>query len=184
MVREDKRKILDSYDALEGRIYNIRYREEQEAKYDAILDRIGPLPHDIVLDDGCGTGLLISRLDAHNVGVDLSYRLLSTARSRLRGKPYTHLIQADADSLPFRPLIFCIVFSVTVVQNLPTLEQTLAEIMRVSRPGSQIAVTALKKAFSAALFSKALDGSGFNDICMIQDECLKDWLAFSKRKTY
>lgn len=181
-MREDKREIMDSYNTLGGRIYEIRYKEEQEAKYDAILERMKPLPSDILLDLGCGTGLLLSRMDSHSVGADLSHGFLSTARTNLKGKKCAHLLQADTDNLPFRASVFSKVFSVTVIQNLPNLERTMDEIKRVGRLGAYIAVTALKKSFNVALFAKALESSGYNDICIIEDKHLKDWIAIYKLK--
>jgi len=182
MARKGKRGVLRSYDSLGGRVYDIRYAEEQEAKYNVILERIKPLLEDLVLDDGCGTGLLLQRLNSHCIGVDISHTLLSTALSRLKGKINMHLIQADADDLPFRSTVFHIVFAVTLIQNLPSPCQTLTEIRRVSRPDSIIIVTALKKAFSEDRFMKVVKDSGLTCVSLAQDEDLKDWLAFATIK--
>lgn len=182
-ARDRKREVLDSYDDLGGRTYDTRYRQEQEAKYDVILDRIRPLPHDLVLDEGCGTGLLLTRLEAHNVGVDFSHRLLATGRKRLKEKRQTHLVQADAEHLPFRHSIFNTLFAVTLIQNLPTIEKAFAEMKRVIRPGSQAAITALKKVFALAEFYRALEDSGFSDVSTYQNEDLKDWFAFATVKS-
>lgn len=179
MVRGDKRKTLKSYNALGGRIYDIRYKEEQESKYRIILDRVRPQPHDIVLDDGCGTGLLLQRLEAFNVGLDFSHELLSMASSRLKENPSTHLVQADADRLPFRPTIFHKVFAVTLIQNSPSPEQTLSEMRRVSRKDSQIVITALKKEFSIDGVNTILESSGLTPISVIAIEDQKDWFSFS-----
>lgn len=178
MAQGRKREVLDSYDDLGGRIYDIRYRQEQEAKCDLILDRIRPLPHELLLDEGCGTGLLLMRLDAYNVGIDFSHKLLLTARSRLKEKQRTHLVQADVEHLPFKHSVFNTLFAVTLIQNLPIIEQAITEMKRVSRPGSRVAFTALKKAFTMAEFGRALEESGFNDISTYQNENLKDWFAF------
>ncbi len=183
MARDRKREVLDSYDDLGGKTYDTRYRQEQEAKYDVILDRIRPLPQELVLDEGCGTGLLLARLDSHNVGVDFSHRLLSTARQRLKEKHRTHLVQADAEHLPFRHSMFNTLFAVTLIQNLPTIKEVIAEMKRVSRPGTWTAITALKKAFTLAEFCKALKDLGFKDVSTYQNEDLKDWIAFATVKT-
>ncbi|GAG34282.1 unnamed protein product, partial [marine sediment metagenome] len=62
MDRDTKRKVAEAYDALGGRIYDLRYAEEQESKYRLLLERIRPEAADVVLDVGCGTGLLLRRL--------------------------------------------------------------------------------------------------------------------------
>lgn len=182
MARDRKREVLDSYDELGGRTYDARYRQEQEAKYDVILERIRPLPHELVLDEGCGTGLLLTRLDAHNVGVDFSHRLLATARQRLKEKQWTHLVHADAEHLPIRHTMFNTLFAVTLIQNLPAIEEAIAEMKRVSRPGSRVAITSLKKASTMAELGKALEDSGFHNIFLYQNENLKDWFAFATVK--
>lgn len=180
MAREEKREIQESYNTLGGRLYDVRYGSEQEAKYKVVLDRISPQPDDIVLDDGCGTGLLLHRLNAHLIGLDFSHKLLEKAKSRLREKPGTHLVQADADRLPFRPSVYSLVFAVTLLQNAPMPGQTLSEMRRVGRPGSQIVVTALKKAFSAEGLEELLKKAGLSCVNFVRDEDLKDWFAFTK----
>lgn len=182
MAGKDKRQIIKSYDALGGRIYDIRYRDEQETKYGVVLEKIDISPRDIVLDDGCGTGLLLRRLNAHGVGLDFSSSLLSMARVRIRGKCKVHLIQADADCLPFRNATFHRVFAVTLVQDTPNPEKTLREILRVGRRNSQFAITALKKAFTRDKFKKVLENTGFTFVYPIFDGNLKDYFAFLEPK--
>ena len=179
MMVEDKRTIVKSYNDMGGKIYDLRYEAEQETKYRVILDSVRPCAKDIVLDDGCGTGLLLQRLNAHSVGVDLSHRLLLTARSKLKNKPKTYLVQADADHLLFRPSIFHMVFAVTILQNMPEPEQTLEELKWVSRHDSLIAVSSLKKSFSIDHFKRVLENSGLSIKKLIVNEELKDWIAFA-----
>lgn len=179
MEAEDKRAVRESYDTLGGRLYDVRYRLEQVAKYDEILRHITLLPYDIVLDDGCGTGLLLEMLETHAVGVDLSCSLLSTACSRLKNGRRIHLIQADADQLPFRGGVFDKVFAVTLIQNTPEAEQTLKEMRRVAQASSEVAITALKKSFTLQGFKQLLNASGLTLRSLVQDEELKDWIAFA-----
>jgi ubiquinone/menaquinone biosynthesis C-methylase UbiE len=178
MAGEDKRKILRSYNALGGRIYDIRYEAEQEAKYEVILDSLRPRSEDVILDDGCGTGLLLRRLNAYNVGLDFSSALLSKAWVRLKEKACTYLVQADADRLPFRPSIFNMVLAITLIQNSSRPELTICEMKRVGRQNSQIGVTALKKAFSIDKFRKTLEKSGLARFYILKDDGHKDWFAF------
>jgi ubiquinone/menaquinone biosynthesis C-methylase UbiE len=178
MAVEGKRKILRSYNALGGRIYDIRYCAEQEAKFEVILDSLRPRSEDVILDDGCGTGLLLQRLNAYKVGLDFSHALLSRARVRLKQKTWTHLVQADADCLPFRHSIFNMVFAITLIQNSSRPELTLGEMRRVGRPDSRIGVTALKKAFSIDKFRKILENSGLTHFYILKDDGHKDWFAF------
>lgn len=178
----DGRRARESYDGLGGRLYDDRYRLEQAAKYDEILRHVEPSVEDIVLDDGCGTGLLMERLRSHAVGLDLSHGLLSTARARLvKGRP-AFLIQADASMLPFRERVFDKAFAVTLIQNTPHPEHVLRELKRVSRPGSVVAVTALKKSFTPGDLKRLLSVSGLVESHLVLDEELKDWIAFAHPK--
>lgn len=180
MAVKDKREIMKSYDSLGGRIYNLRYSDEQETKYKIILDEVDISPLDIVLDDGCGTGLLIQRLDAHSVGLDLSSSLLLTAKERISKNPNSYLVQADAGLLPFRSKIFHKVFAVTLIQDIPSLNHTLREMRRVGRSSSKFVITALKKAFSKEGFEEVLEDSGFTLLTSILDMESKDFFAFCR----
>ena len=77
-----KKDIKESYDALGGRIYDIRYTEEQQKKYEIIFDEIPSRYEGLILDVGCGTGLLLERINSNSVGVDLSINLLEKAYER------------------------------------------------------------------------------------------------------
>jgi ubiquinone/menaquinone biosynthesis C-methylase UbiE len=179
MANSKKREVAGSYDALGGRLYDIRYRQEQEAKYEAMLGSLNPGPLDVVLDDGCGTGLLLGRLDSCYVGLDMSMGLLSTARGLSKEHACSHIILADADNLPFRRHVFDIVFAVTLIQNTPYPERTLDEIVYASKVGARVAITALRKAFTVESFSQLLNSSGLRLEKMISDESLQDLIALT-----
>ena len=177
----EKLRIRKFYDALGGMLYDERYMLEQTVKYDVILRHVAPLMDDLVLDDGCGTGLLLERLQSHGVGVDLSHNLLSTAHAKLEEGLRTNLVQADADHLPFRYHVFDKVFAVTLIQNMPEPEHALREIRRVARVGSEVVVTALKKSFTIRGFRQLLATSGLTLKSLVKGEELKEWIAFVTR---
>ncbi|HIE18535.1 TPA: class I SAM-dependent methyltransferase, partial [Candidatus Bathyarchaeota archaeon] len=120
----EKRKILHHYDRL-ARIYDSLYGEEQRSKIESILKILKIGCEDLVLDLGCGTGLLIEYVAMkvnHFVGVDLSGESLKIAveRSRRLGvKQKVSLLQADVDNLPFRDDVFDKFFALTLLQSLP-----------------------------------------------------------------
>lgn len=180
MRAKDKRATRESYDFLGGRLYDARYETEQREKYDEILGLVTLLGDEVILDNGCGTGLLMERLENPAVGVDLSCSLLSRARSRFSARREVHLAQSDSDRLPFRPQVFDKVFAVTLIQNTPDPRRTMCEMKRVALAGSDIIVTALKKSFSIHDFRRLLDGSGLFLKTMIGKDALKDWIALAK----
>ena len=166
---------------LTAEIYDARYREEQEAKYDAALGRVS-IDGMGVLDVGCGTGLLFDHIATKVemiVGVDLAKRLLVKANERSRHFGNICLVQADADHLPFKPGFFGIVFVFTVLQNLPKPSQTLLEIARTARLDACIVVTGLKKTLSLQAFRSLLERATLMSVCIIEKEFLTCYVAVS-----
>jgi ubiquinone/menaquinone biosynthesis methyltransferase len=93
-------------------------------------------PRPLVLDLASGTGdfskLVTSRhAGARSVAVDLTERMLQLARQS--GIPEAAC--ADASRLPFADGTFDCVFIGYGLRNFPNLEQSVAEIRRVTRPG-------------------------------------------------
>lgn len=174
-----KREVAKAYDAMGGRIYDLRYAEEQDAKYRAILETRAPRPHDTVLDLGCGTGLLLERLASTYVGLDVSSSLLQTAYNRNSGRSYVYLACGDAESPPFRDSVFDMIFAVTLIQNIPEPGRVLSEFERMGKPGCLSAVTGLKKAFSRDDFEKLIEDAGFRSSFLHENSELNDWIAFS-----
>lgn len=141
-----KKQIKENYDALGPRIYDIRYTDEQNAKFRAIFTQFTLGETSTVFDQGTGTGLLLDQVDSPIVGLDLSGSLLARARDRIRGHPFKFIVQGDAENLPIRESVFQHAFSITVIQNLPDPVRGLRELKRVSRPGSRVVVSVLRKA--------------------------------------
>ncbi len=174
-----KRDVMAHYDMLGGRIYDLRYGHEQSVKYDVIFSRWSIDNADLVLDVGCGTGLLLSRIKAFSIGVDISITLLRRARRRLRGR--LGLIQCDAEHLPFKDEVFNKVLAVTVIQNISRPENFLMEIKRVSKMGSEIVITALKKMLEFEHFRNLIEASGIMIKSSFEGEEVKDWIIFASK---
>jgi len=93
---------------------------------------------DAVLDVGCGEGQ-ISRLAAYVgasrvVGIDPTWAQLSVARSR--GGPPRYC-RSVADALPFPALSFDVVVACLVFEHIDAVDEALAEVGRVLRPGGR-----------------------------------------------
>ncbi len=175
MGETNKREVTAKYDALGGRIYDLRYSEEQREKYDALLKTMVPGPDETALDIGCGTGLLAERLESRIIGLDISAALLSTALSRLRGKGSSHLVMGDAEALPFRDSSIDQVYSVTLLQNVPDPPSAILEMKRVGRV--MAGVTGLKKAFTGESFRLLWEEGGFSSFVILDSSGLNDWIA-------
>lgn len=179
MATGEKRRVQSNYDDLGGEGYTLRYREEQEAKYERIFSHVNVDLGDLVLDDGCGSGMLMERLYSPTVGLDLSSELLRTASSKLR--PLQSVVQGDAERLPFRSGVFDAAISVTLIQNTPSPVDVFGEIKRVTKPGGRIAVTALKHAYSEEEFVGILMDAGLGYVRVAQSGENQDWFAYGTR---
>jgi ubiquinone/menaquinone biosynthesis C-methylase UbiE len=178
-IWKHKRSVKRRYDLTAG-MYDARYAEEQEAKYHAAL--ADTKPTGLVLDLGCGTGLLFSHIASkatNVVGVDVSKGLLLQARERAKTLGNVDLIQADADHLPFKNDVFNAVFAFTVLQNMPKPLETLMEIRRTARDYAVVTVTGLKKTFSTKALEKLLRNAGLHVVSVKDEEKLKCYVASS-----
>jgi ubiquinone/menaquinone biosynthesis C-methylase UbiE len=89
-----------------------------------------------VLDVGCGTGQLISRVaetlpNGATIGCDFSQGMLSEA-ARRSGRP--HWVRGDAAMLPFADGVFDAVVSTEAFHWFPDQDAALAEFHRVLKP--------------------------------------------------
>jgi len=139
----------------------------------------------LILDVGCGTGILFDHVadEADEiVGLDFSKKCLLQARERTRNKRLRNvqLIQADADNMPFRKEVLNAVFAITILQNTPSPDETLAEIKRVSRNDAIFVVSGLKKIFTREGFERLLKASQLSSL-MLEDEELKCYVAVCTR---
>ena len=176
----NKREVKKNYDELGGGLYDLRYREEQDRKYDAAFLLTLPRGGDLLLDDGCGTGMLLSRFDAPAVGLDLTPNLLRMAREKLRADH--HLILGDAERLPLRGGVFDGVYSITLVQNTPDKRMAASEMKRVTRIHGRVLVTALKAVFSQGFLEDLLDEVGLGKVSSIGDAGTNDWIVSAENE--
>ena len=178
-----KQKIMRRYD-LTAQMYDVRYAAEQAIKYQAALEQLNIACNSTVLDVGCGTGLLFSHVATETqtvVGVDISRLLLLQAKGRARDFCNVHLVQADADHLPFRNACFSIVLVFTVLQNMPKPLETLSEVKRNANRGAAIVVTGLKKAFSLEAFRELLQNAGLQLVFLEGAHLSKCYVAVTVR---
>jgi ubiquinone/menaquinone biosynthesis C-methylase UbiE len=81
----------------------------------------------------------------------------------------------DAGALPFRDSSFNLVFSVTVLQNIPDPLASIKEIKRVGM--AKAGVSALKKAFTRESFMTLLEEGRFSSFDILDSSGLNDWIA-------
>lgn len=126
-------RVADSYDETRGGLPRGRVVA-------GALIRMLP-PSGPVLEVGVGTGLVaagLAELGRAPVGVDLSVPMLARARSRVPGR----LAVGDAQRLPVATGAVAAAYLVHVLHLVGDIPRTLAEVVRVLRPGGTAVATA------------------------------------------
>lgn len=178
-----KREVMRDYDRLEA-IYDTQYTEEQSAKIKAALSGMRLREDSLMLDAGCGTGLLFEHVANQAkllVGLDFSSSTLKEAKKRTKQFSNVALIHADADYTPFPNETFDAVFAITLLQNTPNPLSTLHEMKRVSKHQFFIAVTGLKKKFTQEAFEKLLEEAELKIFIMKTNDQLKGYVAMCRK---
>ena len=108
--------------------------------HNAVLRALQAARRQRVLDIGCGTGQLASRIEqefpeAHVVGCDFSAGMLRRAASRLG---HVHWVRGDAGRLPFQDGAFEAIVSTEAFHWFPDQDAALAACFRVLDPGGQL----------------------------------------------
>ena len=172
-----KRRIMRRYD-LTADMYEMRYREEQEVEYRAALKHL-TLKNALILDVGCGTGLLFSHVSAEGrivCGIDFSRKTLVQAKKRAENLQNVHVVLADVDHLPLRENVVTVVFAFTVAQNVPNPLVTLREMKNIVCDNAKVVFTGLKRVFTLDDFKKLLSDAGLKSR-FLESEDLQCYVA-------
>lgn len=105
------------------------------------LPRVNIPPESRVLDVACGTGVLsraLAQVGAHVTGVDASEGYLKGARLR-RPHPNIAYEHGDVRQMRFDNDAFDAAVSTLALDVIPEIEQVVAEMKRVTRPGGVVA---------------------------------------------
>ncbi len=130
-------KRADAYDQ------HVLVQKRVTANLAALVDKRLCLEPNKILDVGTGTGALLERMHilypaASLTGVDVAYNMCLFAQQKLGAG--CHIINGDAESLPFRSGSFDLVVSSSALQWVSNLSDTLHELHRVVRPGGTISL--------------------------------------------
>ncbi len=117
------------------------------------FDRFPVAPGDRVLDMGCGAGrhaFALYRQGAHVVALDQNAVELADVqvmfeamadKGEVPAGATAETVEGDAYALPFEDGSFDKVICAEVLEHLPEDERAMAELVRVLKPGGQIAIT-------------------------------------------
>jgi len=178
-----KREVMRHYDS-SASIYDTQYTEEQNAKMETALNSTSLNKDSVVLDAGCGTGLLFKHIEKSAkliVNLDISLKILKKAKKRVKQHPKVAVIRADADSTPFQNNVFDSTFAITLLQNMPNPLATLHEMKRVNKGHAIMVITGLKKKFSQEAFVKLLYKARLNVSTMKTNSQINGTIAICRK---
>ncbi len=111
---------------------------QNAALYDAVEALLHVQDREIILDMGCGNGIMMERLasacDCHLIGTDISEDALSMAKRRLT-RVNAELICCPVEEMPFETASIDKVLTVNTMYFWDDLSAGFAEIARVLKPG-------------------------------------------------
>jgi len=154
---DKKKRIIDKYNST-SYFYDKRYRALQSEKYEIVFNNYS-VNCKIILDMGCGTGLLFEYIlklildkegiRCNYVALDISWNMLLEFKAKVinleKRKNSLNLILSDIECLPFRENTFYSIFSLTSFQNLPNIKNGIEELYRVCKHDADFKFSILKK---------------------------------------
>jgi len=96
-----------------------------------------------VLETSIGTGFNISLFtkEAHYYGADISMGMLKVCQQENKKWGYDlHIVQANAEELPYKNNTFDVVFHVGGINFFNDIPKAINEMIRVAKPGAQILI--------------------------------------------
>lgn len=127
-------------------LVELREAEEERletAHLERLRRRVGPESlRGRILNVGCGTGgfnVLAAGAGARAVGVDDDAEAIAICGLKAH-KVGGAFVRAHAEALPFRDGAFDLVHCFSVIEHVASVEATVAEMVRVTRPGGAIYV--------------------------------------------
>jgi demethylmenaquinone methyltransferase/2-methoxy-6-polyprenyl-1,4-benzoquinol methylase len=105
-----------------------------------LIDLAAPSPGMRAADLATGTGDIAFALAARGalvVGLDVTKRMIELARGKITASPAPEFLVGDMVALPFASGAFDIVTTGYGIRNVPDLQASIDEMLRVLKPGGQ-----------------------------------------------
>lgn len=150
-IRIIKRFYAFSPPAFMGFLLDSDFRKKLQPP-DKLIKRSGIKEGMRILEVGCGNGAFtifaarVSGTKGEVYALDIQPRMLMQLKKKLsrpenRDIKNIKLVEGDAHKLPFNDNSFDVVYTVTVLQELPDQNRALKEMKRVLKPGGILAVS-------------------------------------------
>lgn len=159
--------------------YDTLYEGEQTRKFKAVSHLVLLPFRGVILDAGCGTGLITERLRGRRrfvVGLDLSKGMLQRAKERLASCG-VDLVLGDVERPPFRSRSFDLVLCLTVLQNCDPLK-AISSLLRVLKSKGLLVLSYLKRSRNATLIEAVL-----GDLVIKDADPTDDFLVLNEKMT-
>ena len=114
------------------------WRAGQDRRLEMIVRAAGKRLQGQVLENGCGVGMYVQRLEglgAHVTGLEYDFERAVEARRKS-----ACIINAAGEHLPFPPESFDLILSHEVLEHVADDRQAVAEMARALRPGGRMVI--------------------------------------------
>jgi ubiquinone/menaquinone biosynthesis C-methylase UbiE len=127
-----------------------------------IMQKLDLGQHDVLLDVGCGTGVIDAHLAPHVhkiFATDFSLAMTQRARSGTARYGNVYVVNCDCTALPFRDGVFPKLVMYAVAQYLSSeqIDQGLREAHRVTQPGGLTMLGEIPRARDASCLARIRD---------------------------
>lgn len=152
---------------------------------DTFLDQLRPTAGDVVLDIGCGYGLIskyiADKTGAKVVGIDLSPSAIAYADSLAAADKRLAFHKMDIKDLDFPPNTFSHIVSIDTIYYAPSIHTTLKTLKRIGKPGARLAVV---RTFPMRSFTRDTWSPHRTELATLLRETFGDYTAvdFSKEE--
>ncbi|UZJ25633.1 class I SAM-dependent methyltransferase [Rhodococcus antarcticus] len=132
-----------TYDEKWSISYDERCNSYARGRFDAVVGGDAEVPYGRALELGCGTGFFLLNLMLTGVATtgsvtDLSPGMVEVALRNAEGLGLdVDGRVADAETIPYEDDSFDLVVGHAVLHHIPDVQKTLAEVLRVLRPGGR-----------------------------------------------
>jgi ubiquinone/menaquinone biosynthesis C-methylase UbiE len=108
-----------------------------------LIDVMSPQPDAHILDVGCGSGWAVREVgkrirDGRACGIDLSPRMIASARANVADVPNVEFVTGDAENIPYEDGVFDAVMCTSSFHHYPQPVKALSEFRRVLKPGARV----------------------------------------------
>ena len=123
-IAEYPENFYESLNAISRHIEELRFRH--------ISKHVKSSSDSLLLDAGCGGGVLIDRLNCKNhICLDISKRMLMLTKAKNKGRDSIFYIQSDIVELPFKNNSFPTVICTEVLEHVLDPEKAIKQIKRI-----------------------------------------------------